>query len=63
MDLRVFEIRVSNRDRTLVDLVVMLSTDADTACKQTGYDPKIYTLIPLEIEGPFKSGTILSDWC
>ncbi len=61
--LKVFRIKVLERHHptdVIVDIVLILSKDLETAYTQCGYTDKYYVLRGSEVEGPFKSGFILS---
>ena len=64
--LKVFQIKVYRGEHkgkpVIVDTILILSIDLDTAFTECGYKPNRFTLEGKEIEGPFKSGFVLSSW-
>ena len=64
--LKVFQIKVYEGEHkgnpVIADIILILSIDLDTAFSQCGYKPNRFTLEGKEIEGPFKSGFVLSSW-
>ena len=68
-ELKLFQVRVYSQgpnpygpDRELIDIVVILARDLESAYSHCDYEDELVDLEGVEILGPFKSGFILSDW-
>ena len=64
--LKVFQIKVYEGEfkgkPVIANIILILSTDLDTAFSQCGYQPDRVTLEGKELKGPFKSGFIMASW-